>query len=237
MVQKKSKYLIVYENIKQQITNGDYRIGDLLLAEPYLQKEHNVSRITVRHAVDLLIEEGYVQRIHGIGTIVLSQKKSLQLKDLLSFSEENSGYGVESQLISFEENVTASKLVSSYLNIPEGSNVTCHERLRYVDDMAIGFQRVYSPPFIPLVSDELSDPNASLYKLFEDKGFIVHNAEESIESIVADEHLASMLSVKENSPLLYVQRITKDQKDQIVEYAEFFYRGDQYRYNVNLQAP
>ncbi|WP_082191017.1 family 1 glycosylhydrolase [Peribacillus loiseleuriae] len=52
-----------FEELKQKITNGDYPIGDLFPAEPDLQKRYNVSRITVRHAVQLLVDEGYVQRI------------------------------------------------------------------------------------------------------------------------------------------------------------------------------
>ncbi|MBU5582509.1 UTRA domain-containing protein, partial [Enterococcus sp. S181_ASV_20] len=37
--------------------------------------------------------------------------------------------------------------------------------------------------------------------------------------------------------LLYVERVTRDQKDRLIEYTEFFYRGDRYRYNIQLQVP
>ena len=58
---------------------------------------------------------------------------------------------------------------------------------------------------------------------------------------IADANLerwyADYLHVKEGSPLLFVQRVTKDQRDRIVEYAEFYYRGDRYRYSVQLHVP
>ncbi|MFU0792022.1 MAG: GntR family transcriptional regulator [Virgibacillus proomii] len=237
MRRNKIKYLQIYEELKQQITNGDYPIGDLLPAEPDLQKQFNVSRITVRHAVQLLVDEGYVQRIHGVGTIVLSQKKSLQLQKLLSFSEENNENSLQSSLISFEEAIPANPVVCSQLDLPKGTMVSCHERLRQYNDIPIGFQRVYCPPFLSLSAEELRAPNVSLYELFRKKGYEVKKAKETIESVVANEKKAKLLKVPKNSPLLYVQRITRDQQDRLIEYAEFFYRGDRYRYHVELQVP
>lgn len=231
------KYIKIYEALKQQIINGDFPVGDLLPAEPDLQKRYNVSRITVRNAVQLLVDEGYVQRIHGVGTIILSKKESLQLQTLLSFSEENNDRALEALLISFKDNIPATPLVCSQLDLSKGAMVSCHERLRLVDGTPIGFQRVYCPSFLELKSEELNAPNVSLYQLFRQKGYVVHKAKETIESVVADKHLAGHLKVPENSPLLYVQRITEDQQERLIEYAEIFYRGDRYRYNVQLQVP
>ena len=158
------KYLSIYEDLKEEIINGTYPIGGLFPAEPELQTLFGVSRITVRHAVQLLVDEGYLQRIHGVGTVVVSQKESLQLQNLLSFSEEYKGAGVHSDIVSFDERISASSLVCSKLNLSKGSEVSCHE-------------------------------------------------------------------------LLFVQRVTKDQRDRIIEYAEFYYRGDRYRYSVQLHVP
>lgn len=237
MEKNKVKYLMIYEDLKQQITNGLIPVGDLLPAEPEIQKRYNVSRITARHAVRLLVDEGYVQRIHGVGTMVVTQKKSLQLQNLMSFSEENSENSAQSKLLSFEVEVPANPLVSSQLDLPKESTVSCHERLRLVDDIPIGFQRVYCPSFISLSAEELMESDVSLYQLFLKKGYVVNKANETIESAIADEKMAKLLKVAEHSPLLYVQRVTKDHQDRLVEYAEFYYRGDRYRYSVQLQAP
>ncbi|MBO1305762.1 GntR family transcriptional regulator [Enterococcus sp. 669A] len=231
------KYLSIYEELKQDIVDGKYPVGDLFPAEPDLQKRFNVSRITVRNAVKLLVDEGYVQRIHGVGTIVLSRKESLQLQTLLSFSEENSDRNVHASLHSFKDSMVADPMVCSQLELPKGATVSCHERLRWIGDVPIGFQRVYCPSFITLYAEELEGPNVSLYKLLREKGFVVTNAKETIESIEADKRLAEVLQVEENKPLLYVQRVTRDQRDRLIEYAEIFYRGDRYRYNVQLQVP
>lgn len=55
--------------------------------------------------------------------------------------------------------------------------------------------------------------------------------------MVADKQMAEHLYIKEGGPLLFVQRVTRDQRDRIIEYAEFYYRGDRYRYSVQLHIP
>ena len=70
-----------------------------------------------------------------------------------------------------------------------------------------------------------------------EKGYVVKNAEETIESIVADTRYAEYLQIKEGAPLLLIQRVTRDEKERIVEYAEIIYRGDMYRYKVQLTVP
>lgn len=230
------KYLSIYEELKHQISNGIFPLGETFPPEPELQLLYNTSRITVRHAVQLLVDEGYLQRIHGVGTIVVSQKESLQLQTLLSFSEENKDVHSHSEMIAFEEHMVAPPLVCSLLKLPKGETVTYNERLRWTDDICIGLQRVYCPSYIPISEEELGKPNGSLYELLKEKGFLVKSANETIESVIADERLATYLHVAKGSPLLFVQRVTKDQRDRLIEYAEIYYRGDRYRYSVQLKA-
>ncbi|MBU6112815.1 GntR family transcriptional regulator [Mammaliicoccus lentus] len=237
MTMQKVKYLIVYDDLKELITKGKYSVGDLLPAEPFLQEKYNVSRVTIRHAIQLLEEDGYIKRIHGTGTIVLSQKKSLQLKNLISFSDENNEQNLKSSLLSFEQGVLANNFVCSKLDLQKGSKVSCHERLRCIGDSYISFQRVYLPSFIPLSEEEIAPTNASLYELFEEKGYTIKKATETIGSILTDKKLSEILQVPDYTPLLYVQRVTMDEQNRAIEYAEFFYRGDQYQYSVQLQTP
>lgn len=236
MKENSIKYISIYEDLKQQIVRGDYKVGDLVPAEPVLQDLFQASRITIRHAVQLLVDEGYLQRIHGVGTIVLSNKSSLQLQTLLSFSEENSDANAHSTLVSFHEEIIATPVVCSKLNLPKGSKVICHERLRWVNNEPIGFQRVFCPAFMQIKEIDLQN-DASLYKLFREKGHVVTTANETIEAVIANKQLAKYLEIEEGASLLYVERVTRDQKNRLIEYAEIYYRGDKYRYNIQLQVP
>lgn len=230
-----AKYLMIYEELKKEIKNGTYPVGETFPAEPELQNRFGASRITVRHSVQMLVDDGYLQRMSGIGTIVINRKSSLQLQNLISFSEENKN--AVSTVLSVHTDVKPSTLVSSNLKLSNDILVSCQERLRWVDGAPISYQRVYCPQFVGLTEEELQDPNISLYKLLKEKGYVVKSAQETIEAVLADAAFAGYLQIEKGSPLLFVKRVTSDEKERVIEYAEIIYRGDMYRYRLQLTAP
>ena len=62
---------MVAEQLKQQITEGVYTIGDKLPTEPELMKTFKVGRSSIREAVKLLVNMGVVQVRQGSGTFVV----------------------------------------------------------------------------------------------------------------------------------------------------------------------
>lgn len=83
MIQKvndenKPLYLQIKETILQQIHQKELTPGDKLLSEAQFQKRFNVSRITVRKAIDELVEEGYLTRLQGKGTFVKNRQQAQQ---------------------------------------------------------------------------------------------------------------------------------------------------------------
>lgn len=50
-------YQQLIDEIKIQITSGKLAVGDRLMTEFELSQEYNVSRITVRKAIEVLVEE------------------------------------------------------------------------------------------------------------------------------------------------------------------------------------
>ena len=61
---------MVAEQLKQQIVEGVYTIGDKLPTEPELMKTFKVGRSSIREAVKLLVNMGVVQVRQGSGTFV-----------------------------------------------------------------------------------------------------------------------------------------------------------------------
>ena len=70
IIQKKSLADMVAEQLRQQISEGVYTIGDKLPTEPELMKTFKVGRSSVREAVKLLVNMGVVQVRQGAGTFV-----------------------------------------------------------------------------------------------------------------------------------------------------------------------
>ncbi|WP_303971987.1 GntR family transcriptional regulator [Faecalicoccus pleomorphus] len=69
--------LTLQDQIKLEITNkiksGKYLPGDKIPSEPQLVKIYNVSRVTVRNAIQQLVDENILIKRHGKGTFVKSR--------------------------------------------------------------------------------------------------------------------------------------------------------------------
>ena len=70
-------YLEVADKIKEDIFSGKYPVGSMLPTESELEELFQVSKITVRKAIELLASDEYVAKKSGRGTTVLKQS-SLQ---------------------------------------------------------------------------------------------------------------------------------------------------------------
>ena len=58
-------YAQIVESLKRDIENGVYNATERIPAEAELAKQYNVSRITVRRAVDDLVSQGLVEKKHS----------------------------------------------------------------------------------------------------------------------------------------------------------------------------
>ena len=66
--EKKLKYHDLMEELRSKILNGEIRSGEKLPSENMLSASYQVSRQTVRKALQILEEEGFVYAEHGRGT-------------------------------------------------------------------------------------------------------------------------------------------------------------------------
>jgi len=79
-------YLQLASKLVEAIKGGQWRPGEALPAERQLCEQLQVSRVTLRQAVDALVEQGLVSRRQGAGTFITSHIQH-QLSGLASFSE------------------------------------------------------------------------------------------------------------------------------------------------------
>lgn len=102
---KKILYQEVSNTLKNRIISGEYEIGTMLPTENELVDEFEVSKITVRRAVQLLVDDGYVQKQSGKGTVVLSNRAFNYMNRAQSFTSllTQKGKIVENRIISIEK--------------------------------------------------------------------------------------------------------------------------------------
>ncbi|NJP41306.1 GntR family transcriptional regulator [Oscillospiraceae bacterium HV4-5-C5C] len=65
-------YRKIAQDLRYEISQGNYRVGMQLPSEADLCQQYEVSRITAKHALDLLENEKIIRRVQGKGSIVQS---------------------------------------------------------------------------------------------------------------------------------------------------------------------
>ena len=63
-------YIQIHDQIKSEIDQKIWKIGERLPSERDLAEKFQVSRMTLRQAITLLVEEGVLERRVGSGTFI-----------------------------------------------------------------------------------------------------------------------------------------------------------------------
>ena len=106
--------------------------------EPEIEKMFNVSRTTVRKAVDLLSREGFLKAQQGKGTVVTDNKTMQSLNHVTSVSEtlRHKGYDVKPKNI-FIDTVAADDFISDRLGIENGTTIIRIQRIQLANGVPI----------------------------------------------------------------------------------------------------
>jgi len=238
MVTERANLIPLYAQVKQALQEEiENRMspGDIILSEPELEKRFNVSRITVRRALDELVSEGLIVRQQGRGTFVRKQPIAQELPRLLSWSAQMRQMGVEPRSASCEiELIEPTKEQLTLLNLSPGERIVRIRRLRYANDEPICIMTNYIPEaFVPgLVDQGLVDD--SLYATLPKFGLKPVRAEDRVEARTASEWEADQLQITKWAPLLQVTRLTRDAANKPLYISVVANRADKFVYTVHF---
>ena len=123
-MEKKHKYLEIKEEIKNDILNKKYEVGEKIPSERELASFYSVTRVTVQKAMNSLEQEGFIERVHGKGMFVLKNTEgniyifnNEKSDSVLGFSREfKNKVKISSELIEFEI-IKAGKELAKLLEI------------------------------------------------------------------------------------------------------------------------
>lgn len=227
-------YQRLVDSIKSQIADGTLKENDMLCSEQEISKEFNVSRITVRKALEILADEGYIIKRQGVGTFIASKKLSNQ-RDWVphSFTEICLQDGkIPSTDVLLVEWVKELPAVSKRLQVPEKESIVKVVRLRKSDGFAVMVEEGYFPKRLGYMVEE--DLTGSTIQIFRDHGIIAQHAYTSIELCYATKFEAEKLGVRENQALLLQRDITYDQNDQPIHYTKMVINPERYKFAIYI---
>jgi GntR family transcriptional regulator len=226
----------VEEVLASEIARGDHRPGDRLPSEDELLARFDVSRITVRRAVQNLIQRGVVEIQRGRGTFVLAPKVAQELTKLTGFVEDMDTHGRKASARVVSQGVVAASVhVAQHLGISKGTRVMRIERVRLADSVPMSFDETYLPLGIgkEIVRNDLRV--RPIFTLLEEKyGIPLTEAEYSLEAAAASAHVAGALNVPEGAPIFRIERTSFTTAGKPIDYEMLSYRADLIRFVTRL---
>jgi GntR family transcriptional regulator len=228
-------YLILRERIFEGHFDEKPLPGELILADQF-----NVSRVTIRRALQDLVKEGLVSRGRGKGTFVKPRTALHQsyLDHSQNLSEsamrlQASGDSSDLQLIT-SKRILPPNDIAALLNLPNDAIVEKLIRIRQIDGQPVAHLTSFIPQDLSGKICRRRLREFPILVLLEEAGVKVTKARQAISARLADVPVACALAVPVGSPLLAISRVAYDENDRPVQVLKGLYRPDHYDYRIEL---
>lgn len=209
--------------------------GERLPSERVLAERFEVSRMTLRQALDELEQAGWIERVHGSGTFVRRPVVSLG-QVLTSFTQDMRARGLtpSATLLGFDV-VPAPAEVASELGLPAGEEVVWIERLRFAEGEPMCVEVSHFPiRFRQLL--ETGDLESSVHDLLRGSGVNIASLVRRVCARTATSRTARLLDLSDNASTLEIDDVFADDSQQPVQHARSYYRPDRYVVSVQVRA-
>lgn len=223
------------ELLRDEITSGRWEVGERLPSEREICETFQLSRTTVREALDALVNEGLLRREKGRGTFVAEPKIMehwLGVPDSFTDAMEQQGYHVETKVLNIGV-ITAQYKVRQELRLKSNEPVIVLDRLRSIINEPILVVTSYLPERLcpELVHEDFT--KNSLYQLLREKYHLnIARAKRCMEAVAANELEANLLHIKVGAPLMLIESTAYLEDGTPIEYFKARHRGDRTRFQV-----
>ena len=230
-------YFQIEMDLRKEIVDGGFKPGHLLPSERELVRSYNVSRLTVREAINRLVGQGLVVKKQGKGTFVAEQSADHMVGPLNSSSEVFllKNYRVKTIVIKSKK-MLASKEIGKHLQLSDiGGEIFYLERVRFANEIPVAHITCYLPYKYVADIETFDFSEATLYRTLEDYYRLeLFEAYEVIEATGANRRIAELLDLTAGAPVLMNQRTTYLKDETVIEFEKVLYRSDIYKYHNKL---
>ncbi|NDK32211.1 GntR family transcriptional regulator [Nesterenkonia haasae] len=208
--------------------------GTRLPTEAALAKEFNVSRMTVRQALERLNENMVVVRSRGRGTFV-QRPRVTKNQQLTSFTEDmyTRGITASTRLVRLDDVPCDDQLADS-LGLSPRTEVVRAERLRFGGEEPMCHETVYLPPRTARKLSA-SDYERSLHAALRRIGETPVSATRYISAASLSAHVAPLLETTAGASSLRVKHLFRDDQGTPLYLADSFYHADRYEIVTDVE--
>ena len=229
-------YIQVKNDIYRKIENREYT--NMLPSEKLLVELYDVSRVTLRKALEVLEEEGLISRKAGFGTVInqnLSELKNFTMvKSLTNEMKEIGAKNIEtfSSTISI---LYSNKEMMDLFSCDSSKKLYNLRRLRGVNEKPIVFSNTWLNIDIdlPTSKDFLF---GSLYDFLISNNVFFSRFEEELEAIMPTREYHGLLKLDKDGVILKRIRKGFDSENKLIEYTINYYDAKLYRYSVEVAS-
>ena len=227
-------YLQLAEGLRGLIADGTVRVGEALPSERELSAMTQISRVTVRKAIDALLREGMLSRRPGSGTYVatrIEQPASL----LAGFSADMADRGSRPGSLWIEKALgrpTPEEAMTLALS-PDAAIVRL-ARVRTADDEPLAIERAVVPAALLPPVEAIG---ASLYEALARLGNRPVRGLQRLQSSLATAAEAQLLSIPVGAAILRIERRSFLASGAPVEFTRSAYRGDRFDFVTEVREP
>lgn len=204
-----------------------YKPGDKIPSEPQLVNTYEISRVTVRNAIQQLVNDG----VHGKGTFVKSAVYTEGFFSGGSFTETCLQMKVTpyTHIISIDKE-KADEQIHSILS--EKNELVTIKRVRYVDDVpSIVEIDYFSNDYSFLLNENIE--NTSLMKIIiQKKHVVMSNFEDKFTISYANKEFSELLNIPSGTPLLEITQTVSSPDNQVVYINKQYILTSKYVYAV-----
>lgn len=220
--------------LRNQIEDERYQADDKLPSENELSKKFDVSRVTIRRALQTLENEQLIYRAQGLGSFVCDDRPRQSFIQLTDFEEDmhRAGLKPSSQVVQLKTE-SATDQIANILNLDPDSTVVRLERLRLGDGQPIAFDITWLPMFYGQLIEDYELQDETIYGILEEDFDIpVEKGHFRIEAKNASADIALQLDVDSGAALLLIDRLSLTVGDKPIYYQKRYYRSDRIVYEL-----
>lgn len=208
--QKLPKYAVIEQELIAAIRSGTLAPGVELPSESELIRLYQVSRVTVRRAIDELYHQGYIEKMQGKRTCVKQITRQQELASVSSYTEEILRHGMTPSRDVLAAGLRiCTKEEAEKLRLPKADPVFHMERIYYADGHPLCHTAATLPYRLFPDIDTCDFKENSLYKILESRYHVKITATSlKLKAVSAHDTLAGYLQIARDTPLLHSLGLT-----------------------------
>ena len=223
------RYRAIADELRTRVEHGELAAGALLPSESELSAAYEVSRVTVRKALELLRDEGLIDARQGFGWFVASDPVPQTLGRLGTIEAQlgELGVGSERRVVAFRF-VEAPARVRQVLGVDTVLEV---RRVNLADGQPFARVTVWCPEDVGARLSRSDVESSPFYELVDAP---IGGATQTIGAAAAGQDDATLLGVPAGSPVLRCERVTRGVDERPLLVSEHIYPGHRTEFVVEL---